>query len=112
VLQRREGLDLVGLHIIFSQVVYIPRKLEVLARLCCESIGVWGCFPLDSERALPFGLEFTSGLCSAGSDEDKVPFVELFRNDNVVPPGIHLRLISVQCFEGGYMIPIEEVLCY
>jgi hypothetical protein len=47
--------------------------LEVFVGLCCESVGVWGRFLLDDESPFPFRLEFTSGLCSAGSDEYEVP---------------------------------------
>jgi hypothetical protein len=88
-------MELVGLHIKFSQVVYIPRMLDVFFGLCCESVGVRRRFPLDDERPLPFRLEFTSGLCFVGSDEDEVPFIKLFRSNSVVPPGLCLCLISI-----------------
>jgi hypothetical protein len=86
--------------------------LEVFAGLCCESIAIWGRFLLDDERPFPFRLEFNSGLCSTGSDEDDVPFVELFRTDSVVPPSLRLRLVSVLCFKGKDAISIEKVLGY
>jgi hypothetical protein len=84
--------------------------LKVFAGLCCESVGIWGRFPLDDERPFPFKLEFTSGLCSARSDEDEVPFIELFRTDSVIPRSLRLCLVSVQCFKGGDTISIEKVL--
>ena len=86
--------------------------LEVFAGLCCESIAIWGRFLLDDERPFPFRLEFASGLRSTGSEEDEVPFVELFRIDSVVPPSLRLCLISVQCFKGKDTISIEKVLGY
>jgi hypothetical protein len=62
------------------------------------------------EGTFPFWLELASRLCSAGSDEDEVPFVELFRADIAVSPCLRLRLVSVQCFEGEDTISIEKVL--
>jgi hypothetical protein len=52
------------------------------------------------------------GFYSADLDEDEVSLVELFRSNSVVPLGLCLCLIFVQCFEGGDLIPIEEVFCY
>jgi hypothetical protein len=84
--------------------------LEVFAGLFCEPVAIWGHFLLDDEGSFPFWLEFASGLCSAGSDEDEVPFVELFRTDIVVPPCLCLRLVSIQCFDDKNTISIEKVL--
>jgi hypothetical protein len=84
--------------------------LKVFTGFCCEPVAIWGRFLLDDEGSFPFWLEFASRLCSAGSDEDKVPFVELFRTEHVVPPCLCLRLVSVQCFECENTISIEKVL--
>jgi hypothetical protein len=45
--------------------------------LPCKSVCVWGCFFFYDERSFPLWLEFASGLCSAGSNENEVPLFEL-----------------------------------
>jgi hypothetical protein len=49
------ALGFVALYIKFCQVVYVPRMLEVFARLCCDPVAIWDVFFLMMKVPSHFG---------------------------------------------------------
>jgi hypothetical protein len=79
----------------FSEIINVPRMLQVLAGWRCEPVRTGGRLCLDDERALPLGLQLAPGLCPSCPDEYEVSFAEFPRDDCVVASCFCLGLVFV-----------------